>query len=88
MESIAETTKRSDELPRDENGQLSAYAWPGGYVIGYLDRENSVLCVACARKSDADPDELPQFKPVAYFIRDLSDELESCAQCGVDLSTL
>lgn len=38
------------QLPRDTNGQLSAYTWPGGYPLYYLDSEMYVLCVACARQ--------------------------------------
>jgi hypothetical protein len=37
-------------LPMDSDGKLSAYAWPGGYPLFYLDGENNVLCVTCARK--------------------------------------
>lgn len=51
-------------LPRDSDGKLSAWAWPGGYPIYYLDGHNSVLCPTCADRADKDPDELPQFKPV------------------------
>ena len=76
------------ELPRDDNGRLSAYAWPGGYVIGYLDGEGSTLCANCARKADEDTDELPQFKPAAYFIREHETDNETCDQCSVDLSSL
>jgi hypothetical protein len=52
-------------LPRDTDGRLSKWAWPGGYPLFYLDGQNSLLCPDCARKSDEDPDEVPGFKPVA-----------------------
>lgn len=35
-------------LQRDESGKLIAYAFPGGYPVYYLDREDSVLCPDCA----------------------------------------
>lgn len=38
------------ELPRDSDGRLSKWAWPGGYPIYYLDNENNVLCPDCANK--------------------------------------
>lgn len=48
---------KHDETPaitetRMENGDLPAFAWPGGYPIYYLDKENNVLCPACANKND------------------------------------
>ena len=39
-------------LPRLSNGQLQAYAWPGGYPIFYLDSWNTLLCPACANESE------------------------------------
>lgn len=35
------------ELPRDSNGKLSAYAWPGGYPLYYVMDDGEVLCPAC-----------------------------------------
>jgi len=52
------------KLPRDDDGGLLSYAWPGGYPIGYLDADNCVLCPECANLSD--PDE--RCAPVAYFV--------------------
>jgi hypothetical protein len=69
------------ELPRDDDGQLTAYAWPGGYPVFYLDKDNSVLCSDCARKSDQDEDELPQFKPVTADVN-YEDSSLYCDQCN------
>ena len=33
-------------------GTLSAYAWPGGYPLFYMDEQNNVLCAACANEND------------------------------------
>jgi hypothetical protein len=30
-------------------GSLDAYAWPGGYPVYYLDKNNDVLCPKCAQ---------------------------------------
>jgi hypothetical protein len=38
------------ELPRDTDGQLSKWAWPGGYPLFYFDSDNAVICADCARK--------------------------------------
>jgi hypothetical protein len=38
---------------RDENGNLPAYAWPGGYPIYYLCADGGILCPQCANKESA-----------------------------------
>lgn len=41
---------------RDADGNLPAYAWPGGYPIIYLTRDGLTLCPACANDADtSDP---------------------------------
>lgn len=74
------------EEMKNDKGELPAYAWPGGYPIIYLDKENSVLCAKCATKSLNDPDEVSQFKPVAYdvFYEGAADQ---CAQCNVTIES-
>jgi hypothetical protein len=76
-----EDEMQAQELPRATDGQLQTYAWPGGYPIYYLDAENSVLCAECARKSDSDPDELPNFRPCAADVNYENSSLY-CDQCG------
>ena len=68
-------------LPTNDDGSLASYAWPGGYPIFYLDRENSVLCPKCANNSHLDPDEVPQFKPVAADCNWEDPDL-FCDQCS------
>ena len=74
------------QLPRDPDNKLSAYAWPGGYPVYYLDASGSVLCPACARRSDEDPEEIPQFRPsdaginyedASLFCDECSERIES-----------
>src|SRR2546428_6652372 len=38
---------------RDENGNLPAFAWPGGYPIFYLCADGGILCPQCANKESA-----------------------------------
>ena len=68
------------KLSRDANGQLDAYAWPSGYPLYYLDSQNGVLCVKCARKSD-DPEEVDSFRPVAVGVN-YEDALLFCDDCS------
>lgn len=69
-------------LPRDENGQLSAWAWPGGYPIYYIDGEGSALCVNCARKEEAEgveywgEEKMPKSAEINYEDTELQ-----CEQC-------
>lgn len=70
----------SNHLPRDDDGKLSKWAWPGGYPIYYLDKDNSTLCPTCANKSDSD-DELLNFRPIAAGIN-YEDAYLFCDDCG------
>lgn len=36
------------ELPRDRDGKLSAFAWPGGYELHYLADDGGMFCYQCA----------------------------------------
>jgi len=40
-------------IPRDDDGRLSAFAWPGGYSINYLTADGGILCATCARSADS-----------------------------------
>jgi len=71
-------------LPRDMDGRLSAWAWPGGYPLFYLDGENSVLCVECARKSDEE--EFPQFRPIAADVN-WEDRSLYCDNCSEQIES-
>lgn len=44
-----------EQLRAVNDGQLPAYAWPGGYPMYYVDLDCSVLCPACANGDDAPP---------------------------------
>ena len=41
---------QTPDLPRNDDGTLASWAWPGGYPIYYVDRENNVLCPKCANR--------------------------------------
>lgn len=43
-------------VARDKDGQLPAFAWPGGYPIMYFTQDGSTVCPDCANKDDtSDP---------------------------------
>jgi hypothetical protein len=70
------------ELPRDEDGRLSAWVFPGGYPLYYMDGEGDPLCVTCARMIEADGPEfwdenlMPQWSSINY-----EDTFLECSQC-------
>ena len=41
---------KADKLPRDTDGKLSSWAWPGGYPVYYMDAQGNTLCPDCARR--------------------------------------
>ena len=67
------------ELPRDEDGQLSAYAWPGGYPIYSLDRESNTLCPPCANN---DTDQARMMARINY-----DDHTLCCDECSTRIET-
>jgi hypothetical protein len=62
-------------LPRDNDGTLSAYAWPGGYPLYYLDNEHNILCPACANKEGSST--VPEAADVNY-----EDDALYCDDCN------
>ena len=41
-------------LPRNEDGTLVEYAWPGGYTVVYYTADGGTLCAECARMAEAE----------------------------------
>ena len=68
---------------RDENGQLPAYAWPGGYPIVYLDQSCDTLCPDCANADEIKND---QFKPETWFPHYEGPSVQ-CVECNADIES-
>lgn len=66
-------------LPRDNNGKLMRYAWPGGYPLYYLDGDNSVLCAYCASAHETDG--IERFRPVDAGVN-WEDKHMHCDECS------
>lgn len=45
-------SENSTQLPRDDDGRLITYAWPGGYPVYYVTADGGVLCPDCARMAE------------------------------------
>jgi hypothetical protein len=77
-------------LPRDADGKLPAYAWPGGYPLVYYVADSEPLCPDCANGGNGslasetlDP-ECPddnQWRLVGVDIH-YEGPPETCAHCG------
>lgn len=63
---------------KDEQGKLPAFAWPGGYTIGYYTSDNDMLCSDCA----ADPDNDAEYIDVYY-----EGPTEFCAGCNKEIES-
>jgi len=53
-------------FPRNKDGTLIAYAWPGGYPVLYADGFNATLCPDCTRVREEDEDK--RFRPAFGYI--------------------
>lgn len=73
------TSEQQIKDMRLDDGNLPAYAWPGGYPMFYLDSECSTLCPTCA---DAAIDDcVESFRPVAADVN-YEDNSLYCDQCS------
>lgn len=72
------------KLPKDSDGKLSSYAWPGGYPIFYLDKANEILCPGCAEENK--DNELESFRPVTYAIN-WEDTTLICFECNESIES-
>lgn len=66
---------------RLENGNLPAYAWPGGYPIFYLAKDNGVLCPECANAFKPERDNADQLEPIAADVN-YEDSALYCEHCN------
>ena len=69
----------NSKLPRDNDNQLTAYAWPGGYPLFYIDKFASAICVKCARELDRMGEQYE--KPIGYEVNWESNDLY-CDVCS------
>lgn len=68
-------------LTRDKNGQLPAYAWPGGYPLFYLTKDGSTVCPCCANK-EVDDSQMPIAVDVQW-----EGEPLICDDCGKEIES-
>lgn len=74
-----------------ENGEIQAFAWPGGYPIYYMTRDSGVLCPTCVNKelhiikdaiSESESD--PQWEIIGASIN-YEDKDLYCDHCGREI---
>jgi hypothetical protein len=76
-------------LYRNDDGTLPAYAWPGGYQMFYLCKDNSVLCPTCANKLDQNPPGEPVLDSEILDACDVHWEGEPlyCEECNREIES-
>lgn len=67
-------------IPRDADGTLPAYAWPGGYPLVYHSSDGSVFCPDCANQTDAEP-------PITGALIHWEGQPEVCSGCGKEIES-
>ena len=76
-------------LPRDDNGLLESYAWPGGYALVYYTVDGGTLCPDCARMAEAEG--LTAIDDPQWTLGAASVQWEGpttvCDHCGKELPT-
>ena len=70
----------------DSDGDLPTWAWPGGYPIFYLAKDNGVLCPTCANQFKAGRDNDEQLEPVAYDVN-YEDAHLFCEHCSTRIES-
>ena len=77
------------EIPREIDGKLPAYAWPGGYPVLYILEDGGVLCPACANGengSEAQVQDTPYWNIVGYDCN-WEDPSVHCDHCGARIES-
>ena len=63
---------------KNDDGKLPAYAWPGGYPLFYITKDNAVFCASCANEVTEDSN--PEDEIVAHDANWEDDNL-NCEMC-------
>ena len=62
---------------------LPSYAWPGGYAISYLSKDDYTLCAKCAQtRLDYNHEDTP----VAFFVIMVRCDRQTCKECKLEIS--
>ena len=81
------------EIRLENNGELPAFAWPGGYPLYYVTQDCGILCASkeCvngpeARDIDQECPDDDQWNVVAYDIHYEGEPL-ICDHCGAEIES-
>ena len=82
MSYIDTFSQELDRMRKEE--KYDFYAWPGGYPLYYLSKDNSVLCPSCLNNhfdESLEEEDNPEWFIVAYEINWESTDLY-CEHCN------
>lgn len=78
-------------MERGPNDMFPTYAWPGGYLIVYLDQNaGDLLCSECVTEEvdilcSGDDNQLESPKEGSFYADILYEGVEYCAGCNKEL---
>lgn len=74
-------------LPRLDDGSFPAYAWPGGYPVMYLTKDDSIICPDCANMAEREGlTDDPEWYIVDYDIH-YEGPPHYCDNCGAEIES-
>ena len=76
--------------PRDADGTVSKFAWPGGYRIWFLTHDGADLCAECVeaeKDQTLDPTNDTGWRVVGHYHEGETDTAGPCDHCGREADT-
>lgn len=76
--------------PREADGTVSRFAWPGGYRIWFITHDGADLCAECVQaESDQtlDPTNDTGWRVVGHYHEGEADTAGPCDHCGHEADT-
>ena len=77
------------EIPRETDGTVAHFAWPGAYRIWYITADSAELCAECVQDNiDQCADqtdggsEYDQWRVVGHYHEGDADSAGPCDNCG------
>lgn len=72
------------KLGINDGEPFPAYAWPGGYLMGYYTRDGLFICADCANR-EVDDGQAVIDTAIAEIELDDDPEMALCDDCGLPL---
>ena len=67
------------QFQRTPDGKLSSFAWPGGYPLLYVNKDNEVFCPDCANEIEKSGED---WEKPTYCFAHFEGKPIVCEECG------